>query len=349
MQLGGRPQPHRGFHDPQCVQPFLVLRSQTPCTLKLLGPRGSSLQDVVPHLLHVLSAREPIILSLKSCSCLPLTGAPEQPELHALVSLTQRHHDRSRSTSLRSVSRTTTKAPPRATQWAAPALQHLLAVSGPRGIPSGWQGCASKGGLVRHQRGRQGWGVLTGQTGPGVPSRAIQAGAPLGPAATGPWRVSHLPEPRLPPRDSQGARACPGPAPSSSPACDLSAWPLSPQLQRMKEKKGLYPDKSVYTQQIGPGFCFGALALMLRFFFEVGGLGPLGAASAASRSCLLCPSLPPHTVHPQHRGSRCLRGSEMRCTAQRGPGAGACTCRKGGAEGGREEPQPHCQRPREWC
>ncbi|NWI12379.1 MYMK protein, partial [Crypturellus soui] len=40
------------------------------------------------------------------------------------------------------------------------------------------------------------------------------------------------------------------------------------QLQKMKEKKGLYPDKSVYTQQIGPGFCFGALALMLRFFFE---------------------------------------------------------------------------------
>nr|XP_013049438.1 protein myomaker isoform X1 [Anser cygnoides] len=40
-------------------------------------------------------------------------------------------------------------------------------------------------------------------------------------------------------------------------------------LQKMKEKKGLYPDKSVYTQQIGPGFCFGALALMLRFFFEV--------------------------------------------------------------------------------
>lgn len=37
----------------------------------------------------------------------------------------------------------------------------------------------------------------------------------------------------------------------------------------MKEKKGLYPEKSVYTQQIGPGFCFGALALMLRFFFEV--------------------------------------------------------------------------------
>lgn len=43
----------------------------------------------------------------------------------------------------------------------------------------------------------------------------------------------------------------------------------SSQLQKMKEKKGLYPDKSVYTQQIGPGFCFGALALMLRFFFEV--------------------------------------------------------------------------------
>ncbi|XP_042612675.1 protein myomaker isoform X4 [Cyprinus carpio] len=39
-------------------------------------------------------------------------------------------------------------------------------------------------------------------------------------------------------------------------------------LQIMKEKKGLYPDKSVYTQQVGPGFCFGALALMLRFYFE---------------------------------------------------------------------------------
>ncbi|ETE63041.1 Transmembrane protein 8C, partial [Ophiophagus hannah] len=35
-------------------------------------------------------------------------------------------------------------------------------------------------------------------------------------------------------------------------------------LRMMKEKKGLYPDKSVYTQQVGPGFCFGALALMLR-------------------------------------------------------------------------------------
>ncbi|KAM5329634.1 protein myomaker [Glossophaga mutica] len=39
-------------------------------------------------------------------------------------------------------------------------------------------------------------------------------------------------------------------------------------LRQMKEKRGLYPDKSVYTQQIGPGLCFGALALMLRFFFE---------------------------------------------------------------------------------
>ncbi|XP_006640586.2 protein myomaker [Lepisosteus oculatus] len=39
-------------------------------------------------------------------------------------------------------------------------------------------------------------------------------------------------------------------------------------LQKMKEKKGLYPEKSVYTQQVGPGFCFGALALMLKFYFE---------------------------------------------------------------------------------
>jgi len=49
----------------------------------------------------------------------------------------------------------------------------------------------------------------------------------------------------------------------------LGVLSLPFQLQKMKEKKGLYPDKSVYTQQIGPGFCFGALALMLRFFFEV--------------------------------------------------------------------------------
>lgn len=45
---------------------------------------------------------------------------------------------------------------------------------------------------------------------------------------------------------------------------------LTLQLQKMKEKKGLYPEKSVYTQQVGPGCCFGALALMLRFYFEVG-------------------------------------------------------------------------------
>lgn len=53
------------------------------------------------------------------------------------------------------------------------------------------------------------------------------------------------------------------------PVNKLGVLSLSFQLQKMKEKKGLYPDKSVYTQQIGPGFCFGALALMLRFFFEV--------------------------------------------------------------------------------
>uniref|UniRef100_A0AAA9T3D0 Myomaker, myoblast fusion factor n=1 Tax=Bos taurus TaxID=9913 RepID=A0AAA9T3D0_BOVIN len=39
-------------------------------------------------------------------------------------------------------------------------------------------------------------------------------------------------------------------------------------LQQMKETRRLFPDKSVYTHQIGPGLCFGALALMLRFFFE---------------------------------------------------------------------------------
>nr|XP_031306767.1 protein myomaker isoform X1 [Camelus dromedarius] len=39
-------------------------------------------------------------------------------------------------------------------------------------------------------------------------------------------------------------------------------------LQQMKEKRRLYPDKSVYAQQVGPGLCFGALALLLRFFFQ---------------------------------------------------------------------------------
>lgn len=53
---------------------------------------------------------------------------------------------------------------------------------------------------------------------------------------------------------------------------NLHVLTLSPQLKKMKEKKGLYPDKNIYTQQIGPGLCFGALALMLRFFFEVPGL-----------------------------------------------------------------------------
>lgn len=57
---------------------------------------------------------------------------------------------------------------------------------------------------------------------------------------------------------------------------------MSPQLQQMKEKKGLYPDKTVYTQQIGPGLCFGALALMLRFFFEV----PAGPRACRSTSAL---------------------------------------------------------------
>lgn len=60
----------------------------------------------------------------------------------------------------------------------------------------------------------------------------------------------------------------------------------------MKEKKALYPDRSVYTQQIGPGLCFGALALMLRFFFEVpGGRGgghftgpPFQAGAGASHT-----------------------------------------------------------------
>lgn len=83
-----------------------------------------------------------------------------------------------------------------------------------------------------------------------------------------------------------------------------SLWPPSPQLPQMKETRRLFPDKSVYTQQIGPGLCFGALALMLRFFFEVpwegvgkepptkallglrlGGAAPLQGAPATRHSC----------------------------------------------------------------
>ena len=120
----------------------------------------------------------------------------------------------------------------------------------------------------------------------------------------------------------------------------------------MKEKKGLYPDKSVYTQQIGPGLCFGALALMLRFFFEVQGLSLLGVAS---RSCFsVPPSRPPApagVVPSTGAIDRCPRAPEARRTAQMGPGAGASTRREEGGgrrEGGREEPRTPCQRPSEW-
>uniref|UniRef100_A0A8C7Y0Y8 Myomaker, myoblast fusion factor n=1 Tax=Oryzias sinensis TaxID=183150 RepID=A0A8C7Y0Y8_9TELE len=39
-------------------------------------------------------------------------------------------------------------------------------------------------------------------------------------------------------------------------------------LQKMKQLRAVYPERTVYTQQVGPGCCFGALALMLRFYFE---------------------------------------------------------------------------------
>lgn len=37
----------------------------------------------------------------------------------------------------------------------------------------------------------------------------------------------------------------------------------------MKQLRAVFPEKTVYTQQVGPGCCFGALALMLRFYFQV--------------------------------------------------------------------------------
>lgn len=91
---------------------------------------------------------------------------------------------------------------------------------------------------------------------------------------------------------------------------NLDVPTLCLQLKKMKEKKGLYPDKSIYTQQIGPGLCFGALALMLRFFFEVPGLWGRGTSllGLAGRiagclhveapSCRFC-AVEDGTCHPQ--------------------------------------------------
>lgn len=129
----------------------------------------------------------------------------------------------------------------------------------------------------------------------GSPAPSPRLGSLLGPAASKPGMSEHLPEPHLPPADDRGASAQGQLEPAQgghSRGCDLRAVPstLSPQLQQMKEKKGLYPDRSVYTQQIGPGLCFGALALMLHFFFEVPGPGggeaacPQGPTSAPACS-----------------------------------------------------------------
>lgn len=98
--------------------------------------------------------------------------------------------------------------------------------------------------------------------------------------------------------------------------CALRAFlsSLSLQLQQMKEKKGLYPDKSVYTQQIGPGLCFGALALMLRFFFEVPGGGGRTCRKAHSigpRPPGQCP-LPSPTPLPSLPAWSCrMQGASM--------------------------------------
>lgn len=52
--------------------------------------------------------------------------------------------------------------------------------------------------------------------------------------------------------------------------CLSILWMSLPfQLHKMKQLRAVYPEKTVYTQQVGPGCCFGALALMLRFYFEV--------------------------------------------------------------------------------
>uniref|UniRef100_A0A8K9UW18 Myomaker, myoblast fusion factor n=1 Tax=Oncorhynchus mykiss TaxID=8022 RepID=A0A8K9UW18_ONCMY len=42
---------------------------------------------------------------------------------------------------------------------------------------------------------------------------------------------------------------------------------ITVRLQKMKEIKDLY-QRRVYTQLVGPGCCFGALTLMLRFYFQ---------------------------------------------------------------------------------
>ena len=100
---------------------------------------------------------------------------------------------------------------------------------------------------------------------------------------------SPSPVPR-PPEGARGASAC-------GWGLRLSLWPPSPQLQQMKETRRLFPDKSVYTHQIGPGLCFGALALMLRFFFEVlwEGVGKEPPTKAMVSPSLLGPRLGGHT------------------------------------------------------
>ncbi|KAK6306597.1 hypothetical protein J4Q44_G00235220 [Coregonus suidteri] len=47
----------------------------------------------------------------------------------------------------------------------------------------------------------------------------------------------------------------------------ISIW-VTLIVTENERDKGPLPEKSVYTQQVGPGCCFGALALMLRFYFE---------------------------------------------------------------------------------
>lgn len=101
-----------------------------------------------------------------------------------------------------------------------------------------------------------------------------------------PWSPMRLgPSPSPAPRPPEGARG----ASARGRGLRLSLWPPPPQLQQMKETRRLFPDKSVYAQQIGPGLCFGALALMLRFFFEVfwEGVGKEPPAKALASPSLL--------------------------------------------------------------
>lgn len=113
---------------------------------------------------------------------------------------------------------------------------------------------------VRIYQDRWGYGIYSGPIGSAVFIITVKWVSPLSPSA--------------PSSSSSSNIAVSLTEMKNQPTVDADlgslSWPwLLFQLQKMKQLRAVYPEKSVYTQQVGPGCCFGALALMLRFYFEV--------------------------------------------------------------------------------